>query len=124
MFKSLIKTITGDIGEKREYRQTMNRFKALPEDYRFAFRKIHRYINSGAAAGGGVFTDLSVYKNLADLFEEAAANGQNALDVLGKDSAKFTDDLILASVPEKEAKQRKINAEIKNKLNKGGKNNA
>lgn len=44
MFDSIIKLIIGNLDDKRAYKQMMKRVNALPNDYKFAFRKIQHYI--------------------------------------------------------------------------------
>ncbi len=40
MNKSILEVVFGDLDEKNAYRQKMKRVKALPENYRTAFKKI------------------------------------------------------------------------------------
>ena len=42
----MIKFIQKMIADKKEYKEQMERVKALPEDYRFVFEKMNTYIFS------------------------------------------------------------------------------
>lgn len=121
MLDSIIKLIIGDMEEKRAYKQMMKRVDALPKDYRFAFRKIQHYMFSVGPLGGGdmtIFTDLTMFKDLVDLFEASAAEGRQVLDVIGSDVGKFSDEFMRASVTNAETVREKLNKEIMEKFNK------
>ncbi|WP_141501124.1 DUF1048 domain-containing protein [Paenibacillus luteus] len=119
MLDSIIKLLIGDLEEKRVYKQFMKRVDALPKDYRFAFRKIQHYMFSVGPPGGDmtIFTDLTMFTNLVDLFEESAAEGRQVLDVIGCDVGKFSDEFMRASVTNTETLREKLNKEIMEKFN-------
>lgn len=120
MFDSIIKLIIGDLEEKRAYKQMMKRVQALPEDYRFAFKKIQHYMYSVGSPNGDmtIFTNLTMFTDLVDLLEACAAEGKQVLEVIGSDVGKFSDEFMLASGSNIETKREKINREIKAKLNR------
>lgn len=122
MLDSVIKLIIGDLEEKKAYKQMMKRVKALPKDYRFAFRKIQYYMYSVGSIGADmmIFKDLTMFTNLVDLFEASAAEGRQVLDVIGSDVGKFSDEFMRASVTDTETLREKINKEIMEKFNKEG----
>lgn len=102
MFDSFIKLVIGDLDEKRAYRNMQKRAKALPEDYRYVYRKISHYmINQGVDAG-----------ELLDLFEQSAAEGKPVLKVIGNDVGQFCDDFIRASSGNSKERRNKTNKEI------------
>ncbi len=123
MLDSIIKLIIGDMEEKRAYKQMMNRVDDLPKDYRFAFRKIQHYMFTVGPPDGDmtIFTDLTMFTDLVDLFEASAADGRQVLDVIGSDVGKFSDDFMRASVANAEKWQIKLNKDIMEKFNKEGK---
>jgi DNA-binding ferritin-like protein (Dps family) len=123
MLDSIIKLIIGDMEEKRAYKQMMKRVDALPKDYRFAFRKIQHYMYSVGAPGGDmtIFTDMTMFTNLVDLFEASAAEGRQVLDVIGSDVGKFSDEFMRASVTDTETLQEKLNKDVMERFNKGEK---
>lgn len=123
MLDSIIKLVIGDLEEKREYKQFMKRVDALPEDYHYAFKKIRNYMYSVGAPNGDmtIFTDMTMFINLVDLFETSAAEGKSVLDVIGDDVGKFSDELMRASSSNFEAPNEKLNREIREEFNKEGK---
>lgn len=104
MLDSFIKLVIGDLDEKKEYRQMMNRVKALPEDYRYVYEKIQKYM--------WIFGDGFDTGDLLELFEGGAAEGKQVLDITGEDVAVFCDELICASGGGAEPLGEKINREI------------
>jgi DNA-binding ferritin-like protein (Dps family) len=122
MLDSIIKLIIGDMEEKRDYKQMMKRVDALPKDYRFAFRKIQHYIYSVSATSGDmtIFTDLTMFTDLVDLFEASAAEGRQVLDVIGSDVGRFCDEFIRASIINTETLREKLNKEVMEKFKKEG----
>ncbi|MDR0519589.1 MAG: DUF1048 domain-containing protein [Clostridiales Family XIII bacterium] len=78
--------------EKREYRRQMARVDALPEDYRYVFKKIQSH--TWMFASGSGYDMMRIHYGLIDLFEEGAANGKRAIEVTGEDVAAFCDALI------------------------------
>ena len=118
MFKSFIKLIIGDLDKKRAYKKLMKRVNALPKDYQFTFRKIQQYMYRVGSPDGDVtiFTDLTMFRDLVDLFETSSAEGRAVLDVIGNDIASFSDDFIRAARENgnqsKDARQ-KLNEEIR-----------
>jgi DNA-binding ferritin-like protein (Dps family) len=122
MFDSIIKLIIGDMEEKRAYKQMMKRVHHLPKDYKFAFRKIQHYMFTVGPPNGDrtIFTDLTMFTNLVDLFEENAAEGRRVLDVIGSDAGEFSDEFMRASATSTKKLQKKLNKEVMEKLNKEG----
>lgn len=118
MLDSLIKLIIGDMEEKRAYKLMMKRVDALPKDYRFAFRKIQHYMYSVGSPDDDmtIFTDLTMFTDLVDLFEASAAEGRQVLDVIGSDVGKFSDEVMRASVTNTQTSREKLNKEIMEKF--------
>lgn len=104
MLDAFIKLVIGDLDEKKEYRKMMNRVEALPEDYRFVYKKIQKYM--------WIFGGSLDMNGLLEVFEEGAAEGKPVLDITGEDVATFCDDLIRASGAGNETLGEKINREI------------
>ncbi len=121
MLDSIVKLIIGDLEDKRVYKHMMKRVDALPKDYRFAFRKIQHYMFSIGPPDGDmtIFTDLTMFTDLVDLFEASAAEGRRVLDVIGSDAGKFSDEFMCASCTKAET-ARNINKEIVEKFSKEG----
>lgn len=118
MFNKIIKLVIGDMNDKRAYKQMMKSVNLLPKDYRFAFKKIQKYIYTVGAPGGDmtIFTDMSIFTDLIDLFECSAADGRPVVDVIGTDVGKFSDEYMSAYSTNTETLKEKLNKEIIEKL--------
>lgn len=122
MLDNFIKLIIGDLDEKREYKQMMKRVDALPEDYNFAFKKIQKYMYTLGAPGGNmtIFTDMTMFTDLVDLFEVCAIDGRKVIDVIGNDVDKFCDEFMSAYITNSDTLRDKLNKEIKEKFDREG----
>ena len=90
----LIEKIVGDLGDKRRWRQYKARVKALPANYRMTVEALERYLTYvGAITKGDVPMDvlMSMLEDLADLFEQAAADGTPIRAVVGEDPVEFAE---------------------------------
>ena len=116
MSKSIIELLVGDLEEKKEYRQMMKRVNALPDDYRFAYKKMQNYLYSYGCTDGdvGAFVDNStnMFTDLLELFEQSAAAGVPVQEVIGEDLAGFCDELSAAWAHAGSTTREKLNAEI------------
>ncbi|WMJ86854.1 DUF1048 domain-containing protein [Anaerocolumna sp. MB42-C2] len=114
MIDRFMKLVIGDLEEKKEYSQMMKRVHALPQEYRFAFKKIQRYMyNIGAINGDtAVFVNFNVFIGLLELFEASAAEGKNVIDITGSDVGRFADELIAAYSTGTETVRDKLNHEV------------
>lgn len=102
------------IGDKKEYKMMMARVDALPEDYKFVFKKIQNYMWNFATGNG--MDMLHIQYELIDLFEAGAAEGREVLDITGDDVASFADELV-ANAKSYVAKYREdLNLSIKNRF--------
>ena len=81
------------IGDKRRWRAYKARMKRLPPDYRTAVAAIERYLMH---FGGVVDADsaASLFEDVADLFEQAAADGTPIRQIVGEDPVEFVDALV------------------------------
>ncbi|MGL4912218.1 MAG: DUF1048 domain-containing protein [Romboutsia sp.] len=122
MFDNFIKLIIGDLDEKREYKKMMNRIDSLPEDYRFAFKKIQKYIYTVGGSSGDmtIFTDMAIFMDLVDLFEASIADGRTITDVIGSDVSKFSDEFMNAYSTDSKTLREKLNKDIMERFNKEG----
>jgi DNA-binding ferritin-like protein (Dps family) len=93
MIISISKFTSKVIGEKRRWREYKGRVRKLPENYRAAVEALERYLMS---AGGVVDADsaASLFENIADLFEQSAADGTTIREVVGEDPVEFIEALI------------------------------
>lgn len=114
MPKSMIELVVGNLEEKRTYRQMMRRVGKLPEDYRYTFKNIQKYMYNFGEAG----CDMTMLLDLTELFEVSASEGKDVLDVVGSDVAGFCDELVSAAVPDVQTARQKLNQEILNYFEK------
>jgi len=109
---SISKLVSKAIGEKRRWREYKARIAQLPDNYRAAAEAIERYLMS---SGGVVDADssASLLDNIADLFEQSAADGTPIRQVVGEDPVEFVEALI-RNYPEGDwrlrERQRLVNA--------------
>lgn len=109
----IIDTIIGDLSEKREWKETEARAKALPSEYSTAYKEIKHYMFRTA----GLET-IEPFKALVDMLEEAAANGKHVLEITGPDVAAFVDELVRDERSYLEKERSKLNANVAAKLPK------
>jgi len=110
----MIKFIRKMIGDKKKYKEQMDKVEALPEDYRFVFKKMHGYIWS--FAGGDGSDMLKTQQELIELFETSAADGKHVLDVTGEDVADFCDEFIRDTKKWTDNYREKLNRNMLNKI--------
>jgi DNA-binding ferritin-like protein (Dps family) len=80
------------IGDKRRWRSYRARTRALPENYRIAVEGIERYLMHFGAMDAD--SAASLFEDVADLFEQAAADGTPIREIVGDDPVEFVDALI------------------------------
>ena len=85
-----IEALTGSLEQKKQYRQYKARIDALPQPYGSAAKAVERYL---MLAGGIVDGDtiVTMFGDLADLWERAAADGTPVRDIVGDDPAEFAE---------------------------------
>lgn len=77
------------VGDKRRWRAYKARTRQLPANYRTAVEALERYfMHFGPTDADGVST---MFEDLADLFERAAADGTAIRDVVGEDPVEFAE---------------------------------
>jgi DNA-binding ferritin-like protein (Dps family) len=75
------------IGDKRRWRQYKARVRQLPPNYRMAVEAIERYLMYFVPADGD--SAASMFEDLADLFEQAAADGTPIREIVGEGPVEF-----------------------------------
>jgi DNA-binding ferritin-like protein (Dps family) len=80
------------IGDKRRWRDYKARVRQLPPDYRTAVDAIERYLMYFGPMDGD--SAASVFEDVADLFERAAADGTPIREIVGEDPVEFVDALV------------------------------
>ncbi|MEO3745315.1 DUF1048 domain-containing protein [Plantactinospora sp. B5E13] len=80
------------IGPKRRWREYRARVKQLPPHYRTAVDAIERYLmHFGPVTADGA---ASLFEDVADLFERAAADGTPIREIVGEDPVEFVEELV------------------------------
>jgi len=88
-----IEQITGSLEQKKHYRQYKARVGQLPANYRAAIDALERYLMYfGAITKGDIL--VSMLEDLADLFEQSAANGTPIRAVVGKNPVEFAETFL------------------------------
>ncbi|MFK0259288.1 DUF1048 domain-containing protein [Streptomyces sp. NPDC090445] len=77
------------IGPKKRWRAYKARVKELPENHRTAIAAIERYLMHFVPTDGD--SSASMFEDLADLFEQAAADGTPVRGIVGEDPVEFAD---------------------------------
>ena len=78
------------VGDKRRWRQYKARVKRLPPDYRAAVDAFQRYFMYFGAVDGD--SAASMLEDLADLFEQAAADRTPIREIVGEDPVEFAEE--------------------------------
>jgi len=86
------KFIATVIGDKRRWRQYKARVRQLPPNYRTAVDAIERYLMHFGLLDGD--SAASLFEDVADLFEQAAADGTPIREIVGDDPVEFVDALV------------------------------
>lgn len=85
-----IEALTGSLEQKKRYREYQGRIRALPEPYASTARAVNRYLmHTGAVLDGDTW--VTMFSDLADLWEQAVADGLPVRDVVGEDPVEFTE---------------------------------
>lgn len=78
------------VGDKQRWRRYKARTKQLPGNYRTAIDAIERYMMHNAIPDSAD-SAASMFEDLADLFEQAAADGTPIREIVGADPVEFVE---------------------------------
>lgn len=88
-----IEKITGSFDDKKRWWRYKARTKALPPNYRTAIEALERYLMyAGGISDGGLVATM--FEDLADLFEQSAADGTPVRSIVGEDPAEFIETFL------------------------------
>jgi len=90
-----IEALTGSLEQKKQYKKDVARMEALPEPYRASAKAVQRYVMYAGGVTDGA-TLVTVMGDLADLWEQAAADGTPVRDIVGDDPAAFAEEFAAA----------------------------
>lgn len=94
MAKNIIELVVGSLDDKKRWRAYKARVKALPGNYREAAEGVERYLMySGETPTDGARL-VTMFEDLADLFERAAADGTPVRDIVGEDPVEFVAEFV------------------------------
>lgn len=83
------------IGEKKQWRQYKARIAALPQPHRDAAEAVEHYLmRVGAVFVSDAQGLMQMFDDLAELFEQSAADGTPVRDIVGDDPVAFVEDFI------------------------------
>ncbi|AZS70398.1 hypothetical protein DDE74_05155 [Streptomyces lydicus] len=80
------------IGPKKRWRAYKARSRRLPANYRTTVEAIERYVMYFVPTDGD--SNASMFEDLADLFEQAAANRTPIREVVGEDPVEFVEAFV------------------------------
>ncbi|MFQ4150529.1 DUF1048 domain-containing protein [Arthrobacter sp. LAPM80] len=90
---SWIEKVTGGLGDKKKYREYKARVQGLPANYRTTIEAIERYLMyRGSITNGQVM--VTMLEDLADLFEQSAAEETPIRDIVGEDPVEFVEEFL------------------------------
>lgn len=88
-------TLTGSLEQKKQYRQDKARIEGLPAPYATAAKAMHRYfMYYGGIVDGDVL--VTMFTDLADLWERASLDGTPVRDIVGDDPVEFAEEFARA----------------------------
>ncbi|MDN4479821.1 DUF1048 domain-containing protein [Demequina muriae] len=85
-----IEKVTGDLGDKKRYKEYRSRITQLPDAYRHTALAIERYLMNIGPTGDGRSL-IAMLHDLADLLEQSAAAGTPIRDLVGADPVDFVE---------------------------------
>jgi DNA-binding ferritin-like protein (Dps family) len=90
-----IETLTGSLEQKKQYKQDKARIDSLPDPYGIAAKALHRYfLYYGGITDGD--TLVTMFGDLADLWERAATDGTPVREIVGDDPVDFAESFARA----------------------------
>jgi DNA-binding ferritin-like protein (Dps family) len=90
---TLIDKVVGEAGDKQRWRAYKARKEQLPRNYRVAVDALERYLTYfGAIHKGDVL--VTMLEDLADLFEQSAANGTPIRTIVGDEPVEFAETFL------------------------------
>jgi DNA-binding ferritin-like protein (Dps family) len=88
-----VEMVTGSLDQKRSYRQYKARVARLPANYRTAVEALNRYLTYfGGISKGDVL--VSMLNDLADLFEQSAADATPIRAIVGENPVEFVETFL------------------------------
>lgn len=92
-----IEALTGSLDQKKQYKHAVARMDALPEPYNAAAKAFQRYFMYYGIISDGD-TLVTMFGDLADLWERAAADETPLRSIVGDDPVGFAEAFVQAYV--------------------------
>lgn len=90
MASKWIEALTGSLEQKKQYKQNLARIEGLPEPYAIPAKAMHRYfLYYGGITDGD--TLITMFADLADLWERASVDGTPVREIVGDDPVDFAE---------------------------------
>ncbi len=90
MVAKWIESLTGSLEQKKQYRHEKARIDGLSEPYGTAAKAMHRYLMYYGGVTDGD-TLITMFGDLADLWERAAADRTPVREIVGDDPVDFAE---------------------------------
>ncbi|NQX29693.1 DUF1048 domain-containing protein [Microbacteriaceae bacterium VKM Ac-2854] len=90
MVATWIEKLTGSLEQKKQYKHDKGRIDALPEPYATVGKAMHRYLMYYGGVVDGE-TMVTMFGDLADLFDRAATDGTPVREIVGTDPVEFAE---------------------------------
>ncbi|MEV4176826.1 DUF1048 domain-containing protein [Nonomuraea sp. NPDC049709] len=91
-YRQYLEVVTGPLEDKKRWRRYKARIRALPENYRTAVEALERYLMHFGPGDGA--DAASMFEDLADLFEQSAADGTPIREIFGEDPVEFVEAFV------------------------------
>ena len=96
MASKWIETLTGSLEQKKQYKQDKARIDALPDPYGTAAKALDRYLMYSGSISIEGDTLITMFGDLADLWERAATDGTPVREIVGDDPVEFAESFARA----------------------------
>ncbi len=94
MAKNFLELIIGSFDDKKRWKAYKARVKTLPEEYRTAVDAIERYLMHSGDTPAEWDRAAKMFDDLAELFEQAAADGTPVREIVGDDPLEFVEEFV------------------------------
>jgi DNA-binding ferritin-like protein (Dps family) len=94
MAKNFLELIIGSFDDKKRWKAYKARVKALPNEYRTAVDAVERYLMHSGDTPSDWNRAAQMFDDLAELFEQAAADGTPVRDIVGDDPLEFVETFV------------------------------